>query len=153
GAALGDLAPVAGAPRKPARAAILFDWQSWWTAELDSHPSSLLRYHQEALDWYSPFLAEGVRADVVPGEHGLDGSALVVAPILHVVPTALAERLRAYVTGGGNLVTTYFSGIVDENDRVWLGGYPGALRDLLGIRIEEFGPLPADQSVELDNGS
>ncbi|WP_433185714.1 beta-galactosidase [Actinoallomurus sp. CA-150999] len=153
GAALRDLAPVAGAPRKPARAAILFDWQSWWTAELDSHPSSLLRYHQEALDWYSAFLAEGVRADVVPVEHALDGYDLVVAPILHVVPTALAERLRAYVTGGGHLVTTYFSGIVDENDRVWLGGYPGALRDLLGIRIEEFGPLPADQSVELDNGS
>ena len=44
-------------------------------------------------------------------------------------------------SGGGHLVTTYFSGVVDENDHVWLGGYPGALRDLLGIRIEEFGPL------------
>ncbi|MCO6009854.1 beta-galactosidase [Actinoallomurus purpureus] len=153
GAALRDLAPVAGAPRKPARAAILFDWQSWWTAELDSHPSSLLRYRQEALDWYSAFLAEGVRADVVPAGHALDGYDLVVAPILHVVPEALARRLRAYVNGGGHLVTTYFSGIVDENDRVWLGGYPGALRDLLGIRIEEFGPLPADQTVELEGGS
>ncbi|GAA4624692.1 beta-galactosidase [Actinoallomurus vinaceus] len=152
GAALRDLAPVAGAPRKPARAAILFDWQSWWTAELDSHPSSLLRYRQEALDWYSAFLAEGVRADVVPAGHPLDGYDLVVAPILHVVPAPLAERLRAYVTGGGHLVTTYFSGIVDENDRVWLGGHPGALRDLLGIRIEEFGPLPDGESADLDNG-
>ena len=48
---------------------------------------------------------------------------------------------RGTSTAGGHLVTTYFSGIVDENDHVWLGGYPGALRDLLGIRIEEFGPL------------
>jgi beta-galactosidase len=78
---------------------------------------------------------------------------LVVAPILHVVPAALATRLADYVTAGGHLVTTYFSGIVDENDHVWLGGYPGAFRDLLGIRIEEFRPLLDGESVGLDNGS
>lgn len=152
GAALHDLTPVAGSTRKPARAAILFDWESWWAAELDSHPTSLLRYRQEALDWYSAFLAEGVRADVVPAGLPFDRYDLVVAPILHMVPHALAERLRAYVAGGGHLVTTYFSGIVDQSDRVWPGGYPGALRESLGIRIEEFGPLLAGESVELDNG-
>ena len=50
-------------------------------------------------------------------------------------------------------MTTYFSGIVDENDHVWLGGYPGALRDLLGIRIEEFGPLAPGEEATLDDGS
>jgi beta-galactosidase len=152
GAALRELTPIAGARRAPARAAILFDWESWWASELDSHPSSLLRYRQEALDWYSAFLSVGVRADVIPVAGPLEDYDLVVAPVLHVVPSALATRLNAYVTGGGHLVTTYFSGIVDENDRVWLGGYPGALRDLLGIRIEEFGPLLDGESVELDNG-
>ena len=67
-------------------------------------------------------------------------------------PAALAARLTGYVDGGGHLVTTYFSGIVDENDHIWLGGYPGALRDLLGIRIEEFAPLLDGESVALDNG-
>ncbi|GAA3150295.1 hypothetical protein GCM10020001_087380 [Nonomuraea salmonea] len=56
GATLAALAPVAGSHRSPARAAILFDWESWWASELDSHPTSLLRYRQEALDWYSAFL-------------------------------------------------------------------------------------------------
>ncbi len=78
---------------------------------------------------------------------------MVVAPILHVVPSALAARLSAYVAGGGHLITTYFSGIVDENDHIWLGGYPGPLRDLLGMRIEEFGPLLDDERVLLDNGT
>jgi beta-galactosidase len=49
-------------------------------------------------------------------------------------------------------VTTYFSGIVDEHDHVWLDGYPGPLRDLLGIRIEEFAPLDDGERAELDNG-
>ncbi|MBY8882825.1 beta-galactosidase [Actinacidiphila acidipaludis] len=153
GDTLRDLAPVAGSARQPARAAILFDWESWWTAELDSHPTSLLRYRQEALDWYSAFLALGVRADVVTTRTALSGYDLVVAPVLHVVPKALADRLTSFVDGGGHLVTTYFSGIVDENDHVWLGGYPGALRELLGIRVEEFAPLPVGTDVSLDDGS
>ncbi|MGK5498081.1 beta-galactosidase [Streptomyces sp. URMC 125] len=153
GRTLRDLAPVVGADRSPARAAIVFDWQSWWAAEQDSHPTHLLRYRQEALDWYSAFLALGVRADVVPLGTELGGYDLVVAPVLHMVPGELAKELTGYVTGGGHLVTTYFSGIVDENDHAWLGGYPGPLRDLLGIRVEEFDPLPEGGSVELDDGT
>ncbi|NYI03508.1 beta-galactosidase [Allostreptomyces psammosilenae] len=153
GATLRELAPVAGSTRRPARAAILFDWHSWWASELDSHPTSRLRYRQEALDWYSAFLALGVRADVVPAGAGLDDYALVVAPVLYSLPQALAKELTAYVEGGGHLVTTYFSGIVDENDHAWLGGYPGPLRDLLGIRVEEFSPLLDEETVALDDGT
>jgi beta-galactosidase len=152
GRRLESLASLAGTPRTPARAAILFDWQSWWASELDSHPTNRLRYRREALDWYTAFLDLGVRADVVPVAADLSGYDVVVAPILYVVPAALAERLTSYVDDGGHLVTTYFSGIVDEHDQVWLGGYPGALRTLLGIRIEEFAPLPDGERADLGNG-
>ncbi|MBO3744731.1 beta-galactosidase [Streptosporangiaceae bacterium NEAU-GS5] len=153
GATLEALAPVAGTRRRRARTAVVFDWDSWWASELDSHPTSRLRYRQEALDWYSALLAAGVRADVIDAADSFGDYDLLIAPILHVVPRALADRLSAYVADGGHLVTTYFSGIVDENDHVWLGGYPGALRDLLGIRIEEFAPLPDDERVHLDLGA
>ncbi|GAA0576169.1 beta-galactosidase [Paractinoplanes ferrugineus] len=150
---LTSLSSLAGTPRTRARAAIVFDWPSWWASELDSHPTDRLRYRQEALDWYTAFLDLGVRADVVPLSAPLEDYDVVVAPILHVVPADLAKRLDAYVSAGGHLVTTYFSGIVDEHDHVWLGGYPGALRDLLGIRIEEFAPLLDDESAALSNGT
>lgn len=153
GARLAALSPVVGSSRRPADIAIVFDWDSWWAAEGSGTPTQELRYRQEALDWYSACLDLGLRADVVPLAADLSGYALVVAPVLHVVPAALAQRLEAYVAGGGHLVTTYFSGVVDEHDHVWLGGYPGALRDLLGLRIEEFGPLEPGTSVDLDNGS
>ncbi|MGW7078245.1 beta-galactosidase [Streptomyces sp. NPDC054866] len=153
GQTLKALAPVAGTGREPARVAVLFDWDSWWASEQDSHPTSLLDYHQEALDWYSALLALGVRADVVTTRTDLTSYDVLIAPVLHVVPEALAKDLTRYVEGGGHLVTTYFSGIVDENDHIWLGGYPGALRELLGIRVEEFGPLLADDTVSLDNAT
>ncbi|MGW2615739.1 beta-galactosidase [Streptomyces sp. NPDC001500] len=153
GAKLKALAPVAGSEREAAAVGILYDWESWWASEQDSHPTSLLDYRQEALDWYSALLALGVRADLVTTGADLSRHQVLVAPVLHMVPAELAKDLTRYVEQGGHLVTTYFSGIVDENDHVWLGGYPGALRDLLGIRIEEFGPLLAGESVELDDSA
>ncbi|MDQ0792409.1 beta-galactosidase [Streptomyces sp. B1I3] len=154
GRTLEALAPVAGAEREPARVAILFDWESWWTSEHDSHPTSRLDYRQEALDWYTALHRLGVRADIVPAHRtGLAAYDVVIAPVLHVVGQTLAKELTQYAEGGGHLVTTYFSGVVDENDHVWLGGYPGALSELLGIRIEEFGPLLDGVTVDLDNAT
>ncbi|MFD0597411.1 beta-galactosidase trimerization domain-containing protein [Catellatospora coxensis] len=131
---------------------MLFHWESWWAAEADSHPTDRLRYRQEALDWYTACLNLGIRADVVPLGTPLDGYSLVVAPMLHMVTEAVAKDLRGYAEAGGHLVTTYFSGIVDEHDHVWLGGHPGALRDLLGVRVEEFAPLLDHETVTLDDG-
>ncbi|MEV6342824.1 beta-galactosidase [Actinoplanes sp. NPDC051851] len=153
GARLADLRRVAGSDRKPADVAILFDWDSWWASEQDSHPTDRLRYRQEALDWYTALLNLGIRADVVPAGGAWQGHRLVIAPILHVVPTDLADRIHEYVNGGGHFVTTYFSGIVDVNEHIWLGGYPGAFRELLGIRIEEFAPLLDGETVDLDDGT
>ncbi|MFE5111897.1 beta-galactosidase [Streptomyces sp. NPDC056663] len=149
GQTLKTLAPVAGSERETARVGIVFDWESWWASEQDSHPTSLLDYRKEALDWYSALLTLGVRADVVTAQADLDRYQLLIAPVLHVVPAALAKELTRYAENGGRLVTTYFSGVVDENDHIWLGGYPGALRDLLGVRIEEFGPLLDGDTVEV----
>ncbi|MGW7206747.1 beta-galactosidase [Streptomyces sp. NPDC054837] len=153
GATLKTLAPVAGSARESAKVGIVFDWDSWWASEQDSHPTSLLDYRQEGLDWYSALLALGVRADLITTRSDFARYDVLIAPVLHVVPAELAKELTRYTEQGGHLVTTYFSGVVDQNDHIWLGGYPGALRELLGIRVEEFGPLLAEESVSLDDGS
>ena len=150
GRTLRTLAPIAGTDREPARVGIVFDWESWWAGEQDSHPTDRLDYRQEALDWYSALLDLGVRADIVTARTALDRYDVVITPVLHMIPAALSKELTRYVEQGGHLISTYFSGVVDENDHIWLGGYPGALRDLLGIRIEEFGPLLDGDTVELD---
>ncbi|MFI1359305.1 beta-galactosidase [Streptomyces sp. NPDC020898] len=152
GQTLKDLAPIAGSERETARVGIVFDWESWWASEQDSHPTALLDYRQEGLNWYSALLSLGIRADVVTTRTEFSRYDVLITPVLHMVPATLAKDLTRYAETGGHLVTTYFSGVVDENDHIWLGGYPGALRDLLGIRVEEFGPLLDGESVEVDGG-
>ena len=152
GADLSALAEVAGTQAIPARVAVVFDWTSWWGSELDSHPSSLLRYRETALAWHGAFADLSIDVDVQPLDADLSPYTMVVAPLLYVVDRATAARLTAFVDGGGHLVTTYFSGIVDDNDHVHLGGYPGALRTLLGIRVEELGPLLPGDEIALSDG-
>jgi beta-galactosidase len=90
-----------------------------------------------------------VTADFVAPGGDLSGYRLVVVPNLYLVSDEAAENLRRFVADGGALVVSFFSGVVDTNDHVRLGGYPGAFRELLGLRVEDFEPLAADQQVGL----
>jgi beta-galactosidase len=63
---------------------------------------------------------------------------LVVAPMLYLVRPGAAEALERFVEGGGTLVLTYYSGLVNENDLVFQGGFPGPLRKLAGVWVEEI---------------
>ena len=48
------------------------------------------------------------------------------------------------MANGGKLFVTYYTGLSDENDHIWLGGYPGSIRDVVGVRVEEFAPMGND---------
>ena len=131
-------------------AAILFDYEAWWGCELDSHPSVDIRYRDRAEDLHRALTAQGVGVDVVHPGADLSSYRLVVAPTLYLVSDATVAALTATAEAGASVVVTYFSGIVDENDHVRLGGYPGAFRDLLGVRTTEFLPLLAGQRVQVE---
>lgn len=152
GADLRALAEVRGS-RVDADVAILFDYEAWWGAELDSHPSVDVTYTDRLSALHAALWRAGVTADVVHPSADLSRYRLVVVPTLYLVRDADADALRRFVETGGTAVVTYFSGIVDEHDHIRLGGYPGAFRDLLGVRVEEFFPLREGETVRLDDGA
>ncbi|BCL17522.1 beta-galactosidase [Micromonospora sagamiensis] len=152
GADLRAIAEVRGS-RVDAGVAVLFDWEAWWGTELDAHPSVDVTYLDRVTALYAALWRAGVTADVVHPSADLSRYRLVLVPTLYLVRDADAEALHRYAAGGGTVLVTYFSGIVDEHDHVRLGGYPGAFRELLGIRTEEFFPLRAGERVRLDDGA
>ncbi len=149
GADLAAIAEVAGSRVEQAKVAIVFDWASWWAATFDSHPSVDVDPMATARAWHKACWARNLGVDVVGVTDPLDGYDVVVLPAQYLLDDATVARLTDYVDGGGTLVATYFTGIVDEHDHVRPGGYPGALRDLLGVRIEEFCPLPEGAEIPL----
>jgi beta-galactosidase len=149
GTDLRRLAPVAGSLVR-AQAALLLDWESWWALELDSHPTSHLHQAELLSEFYRPLFEAGVNVDFAHPESDLSRYRLVVVPALYLVTDAGADNVRRFVADGGTALVTFFSGIVDEHDRVRLGGYPAPWCDLLGLRIEELAPLPAGLTVRLE---
>ena len=153
GATLGRLAEVRGSVVETARVALLWDTDAWWAADLEAHPSADLRYLDLARRLHGALLDAGVAVDVLPATADLDGYDVVLVPTLYLAPAGVTDALSAVVARGGQVLVSYFSGIVDEHDRVLLGGYPGAFRDLLGVRVEEFAPLVEGGTVTLSDGS
>ena len=131
-------------------AAILFDYEAWWGCELDSHPSIDVRYRDRAEDLHRALSAQGVGVDVVHPSADLSAYRLVVVPTLYLVSDATVAAVAAAAAGGATVVVTYFSGIVDEHDHIRLGGYPGAFRELLGVRTTEFLPLLEGERVGVE---
>lgn len=128
----------------PARCAVVFDWENRWAQEEARGPRNdeYKDYLSECMRHYRPLWTRGVACDVIDSECSFEPYDLIIAPKLYMVKPGVADRLAAFVAAGGILVTTYWSGIVDESDLCFLGGFPGPLRELLGVWSEEIDCLP-----------
>jgi beta-galactosidase len=136
--------------RSSAKAALVFDWDCWWALELGNSPRSDLNYPQEVLRLYRPFFDANIPVDFVDTKTDLGQYSLVVLPATYLLSDDAAQRIEEYVSGGGRLVASYLSGIVDPDNTIRLGGYPGALRKVLGAWSEEMHPLAGEgEAVKL----
>lgn len=143
---------VAGT-RVQADTALLFSWESWWASDAETRPTHAIEYLDQVHALYGALHDLGVTVDIVRPGADLTGYRLVVAPGLYLVSDAHAAELDRAVASGAHALVTFYSGIVDEHDRVRPGGYPGAWRDLLGIRVEEFAPVLPGTTLALESGA
>lgn len=132
--------------RTPSEVAILFDWDNWWAVEYSAGPSIRMKYLDAVKDYYTAAFEQNVPVDIIGVDDDISNYKVVIAPLFYMIKTGYDEKIRKYVKNGGTFITTYFSGIVNEHDLVMEGGYPGTLRDILGIWVEEQDALPENES-------
>ena len=125
------------------KVAVVVDWDNWWALEYSAGPSCDLKYLDEVFGYYRALEEQNYSVDLIGVNDDLSKYEVVIAPILYMTKGSYDEKIREYVKNGGTFITTFFSGIVDEHDLVITGGYPGHLRDILGIWVEEIDALPA----------
>jgi beta-galactosidase len=149
GAELGRLDELLGA-RGEAETAILLDWESWWALELDSKPSTAVRMREGLYSFYKQLYEANVPVDFAHPRSDLSSYRFVIAPNLYLVTDDSVDNILRYVSDGGTLLMSFFSGIVDGRDHIRLGGYPAPFRELLGLYIEDFVPMATGETNRLD---
>lgn len=142
GVKLEKLGAVVGTTVRP-DVAIIYDWENLWALNDAQGPRRGDKGYLDACKrHYRAFWMRGIPVDVIDMEQDLRRYKLVIAPMLYMLRPGVDERIADFVAAGGVFVATYWSGIVDENDLVFLGGWPGGkLRQVLGIWDEEIDGL------------
>ena len=135
----------------PAETAIIYDWENRWAIDEAMGPvyGRDKQYERTCKNHHYPLWALGIPTDVISAGCDFSPYRLVIAPMLYMVKEGVAERLESFVQQGGILACTYWSGIVDQNDLCFLGGFPGPLRRVLGIWAEEIDALYPEERNRL----
>jgi beta-galactosidase len=153
---LTTLGAVQGA-RTSAEVGLIYDWENRWAIEAAQGPRNREKNYQQTCEaHYRPFWERGIPVDIIPSdEEDLSRYKLLIAPMLYMLKPGVAERITAFVEAGGTFVATYLTGITNETDLCFIGGYPGPLRSLLGIWMEETDVLHdhQEQTVIASEGS
>jgi beta-galactosidase len=151
-----ELIEAVGTSTVEARIAVVYDLENEWALSAAQMPGNKLKnYQKRCVAHHGVFWQMSVACDVIDSQACPDFSkyALIVAPMLYMVREGVAERLAQYVETGGVLVLTYLSGLVDDTDLCFLGGFPGPLREIAGVTVEDTDVLYGHytQTVQLDD--
>ncbi|WNB84345.1 beta-galactosidase [Cellulomonas sp. ATA003] len=133
--------------RTAAQVAIVWDWTNWWAVEGVAHPINSLDYRDIVTRHYRALWRRNVAVDVVTLDDDLSAYRVLVVPNQYLMTQAHSAAVRRFLEDGGHLLVSFFSGIVDEDDRVHEHGHPGALRNVIGGHVRDFSPLPVDTAV------
>ena len=125
---------------------IIFDWDNYWALDYTSGPTEDLKYVDQIHHYYKFFYDNNIGVNMIPVDADFSKYKIVVAPVLYMVKEGMKEALTKFVENGGILITTFMSGLVNESDNVHLGGYPGPLRELAGVWVEEIDALAPEQT-------
>jgi beta-galactosidase len=155
GRTLRTLSPkAADAPPPAASVAVTWDAPSWWALQGPGLPAADIDYLAAVRQAHRALYRAKLQADFVfPGvSTALGDYRMIVVPQLYLVSDEAAAAFRDYVAAGGTLVVTYLSGIAEPDTRIRLGGYPGAFREILGVRVVEWHPQAPGTVITLEDG-
>ncbi|MBP5578735.1 MAG: beta-galactosidase [Ruminococcus sp.] len=123
--------------------AIIFDTENKWAMDKCQGPRNAgLDYFGIIQSCYDYFWRNGINTDIVDSTYDLSKYRLVIAPMLYMFRAGIQEKLRRFVADGGILVTTAFSGVVNDTDLCFLGeATEEKLSDVTGMWVEETDSL------------
>ncbi|MGY0390607.1 beta-galactosidase [Nocardioides sp. WG-D5] len=133
-------------PPGPADVALLFEWESWWALEGAELPVAV-DYPSIIQSWYNALHERHVAVDFVNPMSRLSGYRMVIAPAAFLLTRTGAANIVDFVRGGGHLLVTAYSDIVDEAGGFRRGGFQTLLREATGVTTLDFGAMVPSPGV------
>jgi beta-galactosidase len=131
---------------------LVFDFEQLWYFQILPQ-SKRWDYARLVRTWYGAFARLGVSVTVLrPGQPWPSDLPVIVAPGLQMVDDALVEQMTTYAAGGGHLVLTCRTGLMDRTGQFFDGPTGKPILPLIGGSIEAYDGLPEGVTghVEMD---
>jgi beta-galactosidase len=143
------LAPALQGTKVVPEVCILYSHDNDWMLSQPNQPNQhfSLREHIQLI--YNGLHDRNIPVDFARPAEDLSRYKIVIAPSLHLLSAAEADRLKLYVQEGGTLVSTFNTGLVNQYGIAPDTGYPNDLTELFGLEVLEFDMLPPGEENHL----
>lgn len=149
GASMKKLDDIVGSYTK-SEVAFVYDWENLWALDDAAYFKKDKKYNETHNKHYNEFCKRGINVDFLSYSGDFTPYRLIVLPMAYSVPESLIKKIEAYVKGGGVVVMTYASAMVNENCLAYLGGWPAnELKDVFGVWNEEISCMADDETVKV----
>lgn len=133
--------------------AIIFDWENNWALNDSQGFSNKTKCYSKTIqEHYRYFWNKDIQVDVITPSADFSIYKLIIAPMLYLLSSQTIDKLTNYVEFGGNLVSTYLTGLVDESDLTFQDGWPKELKALFGIDVLEYDTYYPSQNNTIEIG-
>ena len=143
------LAPALKDTKVAADACILYSHDNEWVLSQANQPTKCFNLRDHIQLIYNSLHDRNIMVDFARPNEDLAKYKIVFAPSLHLLSANEADRLKLYVQNGGTLISTFNTGLVDENNIAADTGFPHDLTDLFGLEVQESDMLPPNEDNHL----
>ncbi|MBN1500826.1 MAG: beta-galactosidase [Spirochaetes bacterium] len=135
--------------------AVVIDFENIRALSSDSLTGRTISYEKCISEFYKVIFSLNQTVDFICSDSDFNDYKIIIAPMMFMIKDKFVSSAENFVKQGGTFITTFLTGLTDENCRVYQESYPGRLKNLLGIKIEEFEKLDndADYSVSFKGES
>jgi beta-galactosidase len=143
------LAEALKGTRYSAEVAILYSYASEWARNQPLRPNKFYNHLEHIQLFHSALHDRNVSVDFCRPTDDLKRYKMIIAPAVHMLAGGEADLLRVYVENGGTLITTFNTGLINEDGLVPVTGIPTELTDVFGLEVTEWDPLPPGEENHL----
>lgn len=130
---------------------IVMDYDDRWAFLLQKN-SPQFDYCRQANRVRREFTRHGINVDYLRPEDDLARYTCIVLLTKYIVSGEYAQKINDYVAGGGILLASFRCGVKDEVNVPYALTLPGLLRDVTGVRVEEYESIPKNESYRIKFG-